>query len=462
MNNNINEAKVTGWRRRSPQPSLPKVGRGLKLRCFVLGCFVLFCLVGIFAPVRFAPARFSPVQEVGAVPHFARKFDTNCNTCHVLPPKLNAFGESFLARGYRMPEGWKGRKSTSSDSTTDPNADDESSVSSQNTDSKIVKFGKAIPNWVSVWNSGRYENSNSRFSKAYINRVEVISAGNIGKSPFSYFVEWRPVSLETRSDGTLRDRSGRFEDVIVNADINNRNSFTFGQYRSLRQVDVSRRLTITEPAIFSTSLAGDPTRNSRLQSLRAFAPSGRSAGATYQFRSLLGKRPSDGLFHLITVPMPSEFSIPLTSEARREASFQFEGRPKGVFLETFYRRKLNSIGGHAFLDRDRRLIQGVGTFKYKRFYATGGLGMDQRDTPLRRLSRTRYSLEGEYLATRSDVFRTMLGFRVEQITNANRKPAYIPYFVVSGPNKKGTFSMAVQYRAQERNDALFGEFSIIF
>ena len=288
MNNNINEAKVTGWRRRSPQPSLPKVGRGLKLRCFVLGCFVLFCLVGIFAPVRFAPARFSPVQEVGAVPHFARKFDTNCNTCHVLPPKLNAFGESFLARGYRMPEGWKGRKSTSSDSTTDPNADDESSVSSQNTDSKIVKFGKAIPDWVSVWNSGRYENSNSRFSKGYVNRVEVISAGHIGKSPFSYFLEWRTVSLETRGDGSLRDRSGRFEDAIVNVDIDDRNSLTFGQYRSLRQVDVSRRLTITEPAIFSISLASDPTRNSRLQSLRAFAPSGRSAGATYQFRSILG------------------------------------------------------------------------------------------------------------------------------------------------------------------------------
>jgi hypothetical protein len=56
----------------------------------------------------------------------------------------------------------------------------------------------------------------------------------------------------------------------------------------------------------------------------------------------------------------------------------------------------------------------------------------------------------------------MLGFRVEQINNANRKPSYIPYFVVSGRNKKGTFSLAVQYRAQERNDALLGEFSIIF
>ncbi len=58
--NNINETAVNGWRRRSPQPVLSKVRRGLKLRCFVLGCFVLFCLVGIFAPIRFSPALSSP------------------------------------------------------------------------------------------------------------------------------------------------------------------------------------------------------------------------------------------------------------------------------------------------------------------------------------------------------------------------------------------------------------------
>ncbi len=369
--------------------SLLKVRNGITSKCLVFKHLVIVMGLGFFV-IPLLVCMLTPVQQVQAVPHFARKYEVGCSTCHVLPPKLNAFGESFLARGYRMPDGWKGRKPASSDSTTDTKlAEQEAAASPQNTDSKFVRFAKAIPNWVSVWNSGRYENSNSRFSKGYVNRVEVISAGHIGKSPFSYFVEWRAVSLETRGDGSLRDRSGRFEDAIINVDINNRNSLTFGQYRSLRQVDVSRRLTITEPLIFSASLAGDSSRNSRLQSLRAFAPSGRSAGVTYQFRSLLGKRPSDGLFHLVTIPMPSEFSIPLTSEARREASFQFEGRPKGVFLETFYRRGLNSIGGHAFLDGNRRLVQGVGTMNYKRFYATGGLGMDQRDTPSRRLSRTK-------------------------------------------------------------------------
>jgi len=38
-----------------------------------------------------------------AVPAFARKYQTSCQTCHIIFPKLNAFGEAFRLRGYRMP-----------------------------------------------------------------------------------------------------------------------------------------------------------------------------------------------------------------------------------------------------------------------------------------------------------------------------------------------------------------------
>ncbi len=38
-----------------------------------------------------------------AIPAFARKYQTSCQTCHILFPKLNAFGEAFRLRGYRMP-----------------------------------------------------------------------------------------------------------------------------------------------------------------------------------------------------------------------------------------------------------------------------------------------------------------------------------------------------------------------
>jgi len=42
-------------------------------------------------------------RPAAAVPVFARKYQTSCQTCHVVFPKLNAFGEAFRLNGYRMP-----------------------------------------------------------------------------------------------------------------------------------------------------------------------------------------------------------------------------------------------------------------------------------------------------------------------------------------------------------------------
>jgi hypothetical protein len=42
-------------------------------------------------------------RPAGAVPVFARKYQTSCQTCHSIFPKLNPFGEAFRLNGYRMP-----------------------------------------------------------------------------------------------------------------------------------------------------------------------------------------------------------------------------------------------------------------------------------------------------------------------------------------------------------------------
>ena len=42
-------------------------------------------------------------RPAAAVPVFARKYQTSCQTCHIVFPKLNAFGEAFRLNGYRMP-----------------------------------------------------------------------------------------------------------------------------------------------------------------------------------------------------------------------------------------------------------------------------------------------------------------------------------------------------------------------
>ena len=39
----------------------------------------------------------------GAVPIFSRKYQTSCQTCHTIFPKLNPFGQAFRLNGYRMP-----------------------------------------------------------------------------------------------------------------------------------------------------------------------------------------------------------------------------------------------------------------------------------------------------------------------------------------------------------------------
>ena len=39
----------------------------------------------------------------GAVPAFSRKYQTSCQTCHAIFPKLNPFGEAFRLNGYRWP-----------------------------------------------------------------------------------------------------------------------------------------------------------------------------------------------------------------------------------------------------------------------------------------------------------------------------------------------------------------------
>jgi hypothetical protein len=42
-------------------------------------------------------------EAAWALPIFARRYETSCMTCHVLIPKLNAFGIAFRNNGYRIP-----------------------------------------------------------------------------------------------------------------------------------------------------------------------------------------------------------------------------------------------------------------------------------------------------------------------------------------------------------------------
>lgn len=59
------------------------------------GAFVRRMLTWLAVLVAATPAQ--------GIPAFARRYQTSCTTCHVLMPRLNAFGTAFRNNGYRIP-----------------------------------------------------------------------------------------------------------------------------------------------------------------------------------------------------------------------------------------------------------------------------------------------------------------------------------------------------------------------
>ena len=372
-----------------------------------------------------------------AVPHFARQYDVSCTTCHVIPPKLNEVGLAFKANGYRSP-------STPRGSTLEGGLETKKS-------SPTVPF--------SSWLTGRYEDPEEGVSDAFLPKVELIGGGPLGQRS-SYFVEWRLVSLSLRGDGSLQDRGGRFEDAFLDWGLGERHTLTVGQFRSLNQVDVSRRLSPSEPLLFRNGLPTDTDPDPRIASLLRFSPSSRSPGFAYSVRSIAGPTASDGLFHFVTVPFTGELSIPLSREASEEASFELQGPPKGVFLETFYRRGLSSYGVHAFVDGDAWLATGLAELHIARpLFLTAGFGVDEREDEG---SRERYSVELEYLDARSDRWRGGAGIRFEDVTDDGRGEALVPYVVLGAPHSRYNLLFQLEYREQDDDRQLVFDVSAMF
>jgi len=392
---------------------------------------VVACLVNGFTG-------FAAVQEAEAIPLFANRHHTTCNTCHSIPPKLNANGWAYAANGYRLPPGVAESRETEGP--------------------KTKRALESIP--FTTWITARYEDkSEDDVSDLFLPKVELVAGGPLGER-LSYFAEWRIVSESLRGDGSFQDRGGRFEDLYLEWAFAGEHALKVGQYRSLNQVDVSRRLSTSEPLLFGNGLQTDTDPDPRLNSLMRFSPSSRSPSIGYSFRSIRGQRSSDGLFHHLTVPFVGELSIPLSDEASDEASFELQGPPKGVFLETYYRKGLSSIGVHAFYDDDAWLATALGTLSWRRdFFLTAGVGVDDRDELD---SRERYSLEVEYLQSRRDRFRPGFGLRVEDVTDDGRDTAYVPYLVLSGPQSKHNWLLQIQYRAQDDNESLVIDLSAMF
>lgn len=356
------------------------------------GCVVAFCVVPTLS---------------WATPQKARQYRVDCSHCHVAPPRLNARGLALLSAGYRPDE------------------------------VELPSSGSTLP--LAIWNTFDVERRHSsELTKGFPSRVELISFGSKGR--LSYFAEWRALSRSVGGNRRLLDRSGRFEDLFVRIplDTGNRVAVTAGQFRTLTQVDVSLRLSLSEPLAFSSSLpAVVRSSRARLTSLRAFSPSGRQPGIRVEYqRTRLAT--ADGWYSSVTLPLTGEFTVPFTEAA----SFEIEARPKGVFAETYRRWGLSSLGGHAFLGNRRRLGSVVATHEVGRFALLGTVGVFTSPGS----TDARFSLGGEYTI----VSALVGGVRVDDRTAPGQRPALLLYGNVHVPVGPIAFRQALRLQVEQR------------
>lgn len=342
-----------------------------------------------------------------ATPQFARTYRVDCSYCHSAPPRLNERGLRFLAVGYRL--------------------DDERSPT--------------VP--LAVWNTADVEWRHATdLVKGFLSRVELISAGPIGRSRVAYFAEWRALSQSVGGNGRLLNRSGRFEDLFVRTPMTSGGalSVTVGQFRTLTQVDVSQRLSLSEPLVFSSGVLGRRATDARLTGLRAFSASGRQPAVRAEYQVTRAQSPADGWFAAATLPLTGEVTIPFVDAA----SFEFETRPKGVFLETFRRSGLTSVGGHAFIgDERRRMMTGVVTHDFhNRLALLVGIGAFHTAG----VTDTRFSMGTE--ATISS--RVVGGIRVDHRTRQDRDPAVLLYGNGHLPFGPSAFRQALRLQIEHR------------
>lgn len=368
--------------------------------------------------IAFVPATLQ------ATPQFARRYRVDCSHCHASPPRLNERGLRFLAAGYRF---------------------------------DVEAPSPTVP--LAIWNTVDFERRHSTdLSKGFPSRVELISAGPVGRSRAVYFVEWRALSQSVGANGRLVNRSGRFEDLFLRVPVTSRGdiSVSVGQFRTLTQVDVSQRLSLSEPLVFSSSVPGRRASDARLTGLRAFSASGRQPAIRAEYQLARGSSPADGWFAAATLPLTGELTIPFTDAA----SFEFEGRPKGIFLEAFRRSGLMTVGAHGFLgDERRRTLTAVITHDLgNRVAVLAGVGtfhvLDVRDT--------RFSVGGE--ATISS--RLVAGLRIDHRTGQGRDPALLLYgngHLPFGPSAfRQALRLQIEHRIQPANNVTGFALSHVF
>lgn len=253
-------------------------------------------------------------SQVSAMPQFAREYGLRCSACHVHIPKLNAYGEQFAANGYRLPG---------------------------------VEKRRTLP--LTLWASeiGQLRSSAPNDPKAVLNRLKIVSAGPLGSSG-GYMFEWNPGNRDFAPDGSTKESNGRLEDVFVFFGFGGNLTAWLGQFRSMSQIDESGKVFLTDPLVFGKAVPGN-------DALSGFAPSGRSPAIRLSKQWPDSQGSFEGTYLSGTLAFSGSFAMPVDSAG---GSWEV-GRSKGLLLEGFRRRGLESCGVQVFAGDNDRLIVGL-------------------------------------------------------------------------------------------------------
>ncbi|MCS6859028.1 MAG: hypothetical protein NZT92_01760 [Abditibacteriales bacterium] len=336
---------------------------------------------------------------IEAMPYFARKYDVTCATCHVMPPKLNLTGWQFAMNGYR----WEGRA-----------------------EQPTLPFA--------VWTTGRSEDRRSAgLGENYLQKVQIIAGGRLSRDT-AYFVEWLPQNKVLIGPGRFQGGHRRFEDLFIVNSLSPTTTLTVGQFPLASQVDTSYRLSVSEPLALSAEVDG-------------FAPSGcRPAVRLEVARLKAGGTNVDGDFYALALPLRGEITL--------NDQFTLSTHLEGVFLQGYRRRGLNTVGGFAFLDDDRKIYGVVGTYHRGRWFSTLIAAIADGATK----NDTRLSWENEYLLSRA----VMVGWRWDRQSKTAHPNAFVPYINIAFPLTRWTVRLQYERRQQPGDKQEVIDISVIF
>ena len=193
--------------------------------------------------------------EAWAIPAFARKYKTSCQTCHVAFPQATPFGEAFRLNGYRFPSG--GDVDAAKVEEIELGAEGYKKVWPEAVwpttltwvpPISIFMAGEATytPNTRVLDRPGTSFNDLNGHS-------EIMAGGTLGES-FSYFVEFEFATSPENGDDVLTEGAGA--EIAVER--------TFVIYRPLEKPLLNFKIGLFEPGISNVAAARRLTRSTYL------------------------------------------------------------------------------------------------------------------------------------------------------------------------------------------------------